>query len=186
MRNTVLRGLMLRSPVLRTPLLRRALLMLLFTSASALAGCGDDVEDDVPPDATRFTLSPAGGTFLGEGPLAGVRLDVPPDAVSETFELWMAPPESSPPLPETGEMVGPEVEFGPGVVPLAAPAELTLPFEPAAAEQVGVARFNVKVWRVGPDGWQIDDPVEPPSADEVTVVINSLGHFGAGVEFEAQ
>lgn len=163
----------------------KTLLLLSFTAASALWGCGE-TEDDVPPDATRFTLSPAGGTFLGEGPLAGVRLEVPADAVSETYALWMAPPESSPPLPDTGQMVGPEVRFGPETVPLAVPAELTLPFDAGQAEQVGVARFNVKVWRLGPDGWEIDDPVEPPSGDDVTVVITSLEHFGAGVEIEAE
>lgn len=162
----------------------RACLVTAIASAGALWGCGDETDDGVPPGATLFTLTPSGGVFLGEGPLAGVRLDVPPGAVDADFDLWMAPPEVSPPLPETGQMVGPEVLFGPSEVALAEPAQLTLPFDLGQASLVGAERFEVKVWRNGPDGWEIDEPVQAPEADEVTVEIVTLGHFGAGVEIE--
>ncbi len=157
---------------------------------AGLIGCGD-VDDsglDAPEGATVFTLTPAGGTFEGEGDLEGFRLSVPPEAVSADLELWMAPPASSPPLPDTGVLVGPEIEFGPGRPTLALPAELTLPFEPSRVMQAGVALQFVKVWRVGPDGWEIQDPVAQPAegGDGVTVSIDTLSHFGAGVEIEPE
>lgn len=157
-------------------------------TAAALWACGDDTGDTepdaAPAGATAFTLTPAGGVFDGTGDLAGVRLTVPPDAVSADTPLWMAPPETSPPLPETGLMVGVELRFGPGTPTLAAPAELTLPFEPAQVMQAGVALQLVKVWRLGPDGWVIEEPSAVPSEAGVTVRVDTLDQFAAGVEIE--
>ena len=56
--------------------------------------------------------------------------------------------------------------------------------EPATVEQVGSQAFMVKVWRQGPDGWMIDEPTAEPTTDRVTVIIDTLGLFGAGVELE--
>lgn len=137
-----------------------------------------------PPGATAFTLTAAGGTFVGTGPLAGVELTVPNDAVDGPVDLWMAPPEAEQPLPETGRMVGPEVQFGPAELALQRTAELTVPFDPDRVAETGVELGFVKVWRVGPDGWVIDEPVAAPTADRVTSRIDHLGRFGAGVELD--
>lgn len=149
-------------------------------------GCGDDeaTDDPTPPGATVFTLTAEGGTFTGEGELSGVRLTVPADAVSAPTELWMAPPETLPPPPEGGVLVGVEVEFGPDDPVLAMPAVLTLPFEMTRVTQAGAALQFVKVWRFGPDGWVLEEPSMFPTEEGVTISTTDLGHFGAGVETE--
>lgn len=166
----------------------KKLLMVLFlalTPALTL-GCGDDesTAETPPPGATVFTLTAEGGTFDGQGELAGVRLTVPADAVSAPTELWMAPPETLPPPPSGGVLVGLEVEFGPGDPMLAAPAQLTLPFEMTRVMQAGAALQFVKVWRFGPDGWVLEEPSMFPTEEGVTISTTDLGHFGAGVETE--
>ncbi|MCA9540449.1 MAG: hypothetical protein KC620_16230, partial [Myxococcales bacterium] len=113
-------------------------------------------------------------------------LVVPADAVIESTAAWMAPPAAARPLPETGALVGPEVEFGPAALTLARPARLELPFDPSAVTAQGQDIDHVKVWRVGPDGWQIATPAEPPRADEavgrVVLETTTLTRFGAGIE----
>lgn len=152
----------------------------------ALWGCDDGEGEDAlpPPGATVFTLTAEGGTFDGEGALEGVRLTVPANAVAETMELWMAPPETLPPPPAGGVLVGVEIEFGPESTMLAAPAELTLPFEMSRVMQAGAALQFVKVWRFGPDGWVLEEPIAVPTEAGVTIETECLGHFGAGVETE--
>lgn len=164
------------------------LLMALILTSGGLWGCGSETDDDayVPPGATTFTLTPNGGTFEGTGELTGVRLVVPADAVDADVELWMAPPEETQPLPATGLFVGPEVVFGPGEPMLNAPAQLTLPFEVTSVMQAGVALQFVKVWRMGPDGWVLEEPAGIPTEDGVSVDVSTLGHYGAGVEIEAE
>lgn len=166
--------------------MKRFLLGLL-TALCAL-GCGetDDTApgDTAPPGATRFTLTASGGTFAGEGALDGVELRVPAGAVDGERALWMAPPAEPRPLPASGRMVGPEVHFGPETLALAEPAELTLPFDPANVTAAGVAIDAVKVWRVGPDGWTLEEPAAPPASAQVRATVDTLSRFGAGVEIE--
>lgn len=161
-----------------------AILALLIGGASI--GCAES-EDDlaVPAGATAFTLTPSGGTFEGTGELEGFRLTVPADAVDGDVELWMAPTEDSPPLDEeNGAMVGPEIRFGPGEPALAAAASLTLPFEPERVASFGVEIRLVKVWRLGPDGWVIEEPTATPTEEGVTISVEELGTFAAGIEFD--
>jgi len=162
----------------------RRFLLTLCVGGSMLTACDSTEVDDPPPGATTFTLTAAGGTFDGAGPLVGVQLVVPPGAVDAAMTLWMAPPQAERPLPEEGRMVGPEVSFGPIEVALAAPAELTLPFESGRVAEAGVELGFVKVWRIGPSGWTIEDAVTPPDAERVTARVERLNRFGAGVELE--
>lgn len=159
----------------------------LLTALCAL-GCGetDDTtpDDAAPAGATVFTLTASGGTFAGEGALDGVELRVPAGAVDGERALWMAPPVEARPLPASGRMVGPEVLFGPETLTLAQPAELTLPFEPAEVTAAGAEIDEVKVWRVGPDGWTLEAPLAPPGSARVTATVGQLSRFGAGVEIE--
>lgn len=157
-------------------------LMALLASVCAL-GCGGS-DDAAPAGATVFTLTAAGGAFAGEGALAGVALVVPEGAVEGEHELWMAPPAEERPLPSTGRMVGPEVLFGPEEVVLLRPAELTLPFEASRATAAGAEIDAVKVWRVGPDGWALGEPVGAPGEGRVTASVERLSRFGAGVVVE--
>lgn len=166
----------------------------LLLATAMLGGCGADEDDGAdadagappgaPAGATAFTVTSAGGTFAGEGALAGVTLEVPAGAVAAPVELWMAPPDTALPLPANGRMVGPEVVFGPAAPALAEAARLTLPFEPTRATMAGVDVAMVKVWRVGPDGWTIEDPAAPAEDGKVTTQTDTLTRFGAGVEVE--
>lgn len=161
--------------------MRRSLMMLL--AAVCAFGCGG-ADDTAPAGATVFTLTAAGGAFAGEGPLAGVALVVPQGAVEGEHALWMAPPSDERPLPSTGRMVGPEVIFGPEEVVLLRAAELTLPFEPSRATAAGADIDAVKIWRIGPDGWTLAEPLDPPAEGRVTAGVERLSRFGAGVEVE--
>lgn len=166
----------------------RKLLMVMMLFGPGLVACGETDTDEpgvmAPADATMFTLTPEGGTFRGEGPLAGVELVVPAGAVDEAVDLWMALPTEERPLPDTGQMVGPEVEFGPVEVALSASAALTLPFVPEEVEAVGSDVLLVKVWRVGPSGWTLEEPLDTASGDAVVAEVDTLTRFGAGVELD--
>ncbi|MCA9546671.1 MAG: hypothetical protein KC613_19835 [Myxococcales bacterium] len=158
---------------------------LFLTAGLILCACDDDSvapPTEAPADATAFTLTPAGGTFAGTGPLAGVALTVPAGAVAADTALWMAPPVSERPLPASGRFVGPEVEFGPGEVALAEPATLTLPVDAARVDASGSDLRLVKVWRVGPDGWEIQAPAAEARDGQVQATVEALTRFGAGVE----
>lgn len=161
--------------------MKRLFLMLSLTIPCALVGCddGDEAGTSAPSGATVFTLGPNGGTFEGEGPLAGVVLTVPAGAVEAEVELFMAPPTTALPLPDIGRAVGPEVEFGPEVVALSAAATITVPFDSGRVSEAE-SRF-VKIWRLSDGAWILTEPSAEPADGLVSAEVTTISRFGAGV-----
>jgi hypothetical protein len=130
----------------------------------------------------RGLIGPQGGALTGAkgSSLDGVRVVVPPGALSAETEIHASLSTDTTPLPPAARRCGPAVAIGPSNVALAVPATVTLPFDETIVS--GSDRFDdeVKVWVRAGDKWgqrkQIDS-----APGSVTIMLPALTDVAAGV-----
>ncbi len=147
--------------------------------------CDDGAEDGADggeTDAIEATLGAEGGELSGApgSAFSGFRLHVPAGALSEPVTLRVTAAATSNPLPPHGAAVGPTFDLVPHL-DLARSARVTLPFDAGRVAGYGVDLAGVKVWRIGPEGWELIDATARAAA-AVTVELSTLTVVGAGVE----
>jgi hypothetical protein len=157
------------------------------------AGCGETNGGDVPGAApaggnmTSATLTaligPEGGTLNGAPgtAMAGVSLKIPAGALAAPTAITIGPIDAaSTPLPVTAVECGPMFAMQPAGLALAAPAQLTLPFDEQTITDNLRFDDEVRVW-FAPEGTWGQAMQTDSSSGSVTVDVSALGTAAAGV-----
>ena len=146
------------------------------------AGCGGtDPADPGAASLIEAELGPEGGSLEGgPGLLDGVRVEVPAGALAEPTWVSLSAAEGLNPLPDGGVAVGPQVRLGPDHLELASPATVRLPFSGYQVQAAGSDTRMVKVWYVGPEGWELMPP-EDRGVWWVSVALDGPTALGAGL-----
>lgn len=155
-----------------------------------LVACSGDTPGEVAPGLDVVVLSlegdigPEGGTLQGAAGtvLFGVRLEVPPGALSSRTHLRIVPALDPTPLPEESVRVGSQFTLE-GSVSFAAPVNLTLPvdreFSAVSSKDGGAA---LKVWMRTEDGsFRLIEPIATTSST-VTVATSRIDVAAAGIK----
>jgi hypothetical protein len=157
-----------------------------------LAACDPAATPDEPgdsgttvapdPEELRATIGPAGGVLEGEegSIFAGIRLDIPPGALSEPTEITLRTGFDPVPLASTSEAIGPLVRMTPEDLVLAAPATLTVPLDPSIVAGFGLTPADCRVWQREGEGWT-QLPQVQSTEDTVSVEIDDLAAASAGL-----
>jgi len=111
-------------PCLRSAAAGLACFSLLVLGVAWLDGCGDESSTAPPPDGN--TIGPAGGTAVSADGLATIT--IPAGALAEPTLISIAPVAAPPP----GALAGSAYALGPETVTLAAPASLSISYDPAS------------------------------------------------------
>lgn len=178
----------------------RSLRLLLFPFAvfMPLAACGGAEGDEAGDSSVIFAeLGPEGGVLEwgggaaaasdgaavggGGGELDGVRVELPAGALIGPARVTLAIAGAGlKPLPEGGVSVGPQVRVGPEELDLLRPLRVRLPFSSYAVAAEGGDERAVKVWYVGPQGWELLTPIDR-GAWWVEVELDRPTALGAGM-----
>lgn len=160
-----------------------ALLLTACDPAAAPDEAGDSGTSVAPdPEEIRVTIGPDGGVIEGEegGIFAGIRLDIPPGALSEPTEITIRTGFDPVPLASTSEAIGPLVRMTPEDLVLAAPATLTVPLDPNTVAAFGLTPADCRVWQREGEGWTQLLQVSS-TEDTVSVEIDDLAAASAGL-----
>lgn len=142
-------------------------------------------EDDqayVVPSKISQELGPEGGEIVApdDSPLAGVRLKVPPGALSSKVLLTLDATQDPTPLGSAAERVGLQVVIGPSDVVFASPVELTVPIDARSLGQHAQTHEDCKVWFRTTAQWaRLERKLSVEG--EVTVELPGPGVAAAGV-----
>jgi ZU5 domain len=152
-------------------------------AAVLLAGCDGGGDGGAPgSDRLRATIGADGGELVGQAgtALAGVRLTIPPGALTAMTEIEIQPAGDETPLPATAVRCGPMFAILPAGLPLVSPATLTLPYDETMVADQNRFGDEVKVWVKNGNAWgqrlQTDS-----SAGSVTIQLDALQTAAAGV-----
>lgn len=167
---------------------------LLTLSLATLTGCGG-ADEDTSADradaahesgALTGTVTADGLTLIGEAgtPFDGVRVGLPAGGAAVGGHLSVRPATDLNPLPAGAVAVGPTFALELDEGTLDQPVRLVLPFSPEAVVAAGRDLVAVKVWRVGPEGWGLAEPLNV-AADRVTLTLDTLTVVGAGLAADA-
>jgi len=144
--------------------LRRALSFVSLVTLGLALGCSAEASDtpsDAPngtgtaSDTLRAAIGPDGGELVGEAgtALAGVHLKIPEGALAEKTQITVRAIDEGTPLPETAVRCGQNYALEPAGLPLAVPAELTLPFDETTVTDHYRFDDEVKVWDLQNGKW---------------------------------
>lgn len=144
-------------------------------------GVDDGSGAPAPLQSISATIGTEGGELVGEPntQLEGVRLVVPPGALSEPTLLSIQGTIDSTPLPPTAEGIGPQFAILPDGIEFAAPVLLTVPFDPVLRGGWDTPDEECRVWYREADGWARADAVEA-TPQGVTVELPHTTVAGAG------
>ncbi len=135
-------------------------------------------------ESTRLSqaIGPEGGELVAPdgSALAGLRLQVPPGALSETVTITVDGTIDNTPLGNTAEQVGPQFLIGPAGTRFSVPARLTLPLNGDDVQLHSQTAADCKVWHRTDGAWQ---RLERVAGDESTVSVElvTAGTAAAGV-----
>lgn len=166
---------------------RRTLVLLAYLSVGSIFqfGCISEIIDDAEQriEALVARVNENGATLEGEeGTIfEGVRIEVPPGALSEETELTVLPVDES--LPEGAVGVGPmfELQSDNPDAALTQALEVTLPFDFDIVAGEGRTAEEVKVWVSTGDEWGQELQIES-TADSVTVGLGDFSIIAPGVD----
>ncbi|MEO5883780.1 MAG: hypothetical protein ABIQ06_15290 [Caldimonas sp.] len=134
-----------RSSLVARPLRLAAALFV----AIGLAACGGSDEEETP--ASRATIGAAGGTLAGPG---GAQIVVPAGALAQPTQITIAQDDAgAPPLPTGSTAFGPMFALTPHGTGFAAPATISVPFDPALAAADSVP--TMMKTNAAQDGWEV-------------------------------
>ena len=155
---------------------RSALFLALSTTSLFQAGCINDTIAEVEQLVQR--IGEQGGMLAGRVGTAfeGVRIEVPPGAVSEETELReVAVGDEADALPEGAVRCGPmfDLQTDDPELELAQAVRVTLPFDPQIVAAEERTNEEVKVWVSESEGWGQERQLE---SDDNRVTV-SLGRF---------
>lgn len=150
-------------------------------------GCGG-ADEDPPADAAdepgalSGTVTADGLTLIGDTDTAfeGVRVELPAGAATAGARLTIRPATDLNPLPSGAVAVGPTFALALDEGTLDQPVQVVLPFSPEAVAAAGRELVAVKVWRVGPEGWLLAEPLDVATG-RVTLSLDTLTVVGAGL-----
>jgi hypothetical protein len=163
---------------------------LLFASFVATTSCVADPQPPVDPDGEvvdapdvlTAEIGPEGGEIVGPADTiwAGVHLKVPAGALAATTTITIEAIVDPTPLANDAERVGPQFRITPAAIALAAPVELTVPFDHALRDAFDVPDDDCRVWYRDGDGWSNATQIAS-TPDTVTVRIDRFTTVAAGV-----
>lgn len=157
------------------------------------AGCSADASSEpegadapealAPVAELRAKIGSSGGELVGEvgGPLAGVRLVIPPGALSADTEVVVRAAGDPVPLALTAERVGPQIAIEPAGLRLALPAKLTVPFDAELRSQFAEKDDECKVWLRDGAGWTSAAHVAS-TPEGITIETSAFTVAAAGVK----
>lgn len=149
---------------------RRGLLLML--AASLLAACsggsGGGSGSGTTPPANANQVGAAGGSVT----INGVRIDVPPGALSAPVTLSVSPATALPAAPQGATAAGTAFDLGPAGTTFAQPVTVTLPFD---ATQVGAGSEAV-LFKGDGAGWT-ELPAQAVVAGSVSATTTSFSPF---------
>lgn len=161
--------------------------LLTLTLATACIGPRPEPEPGPMTEAVSTSqltaeIGPEGGELVApaDSPLAGLRLKVPPGALTAKVKLTVDGSMEATQLGGTAEQVGPQFIIGPADATFASPLELTVPISEDALELHKQGSEECKVWHFHDGAWT---RLERTSGDasSVTVALPSPGAAAAGV-----
>ena len=179
------------SKVTRFALINLCLALPMFAGCSADStepgAAGPDVEEPAPEvGELRAKIGPAGGELVGAAgsAFAGFRLVVPAGALASETDVVVRASVEPVPLALTAERVGPQFSIEPAGLALAAPAKLTVPFDPTLRAEWAQADGDCKVWLRDGAGWTSAEQTAV-SPEGVTVDVRTLTVAAAGISVKA-
>jgi len=147
-------------------------------------GCASETEETtaVDPSVAAVEVGPDGGELVGteENGFAGVKLVIPPGALSDTITVSFEDTLDETPLPALAENVGRHVRILPEGTKLAKPAQLTLPTDRLLRMAFENPDDDCKVWAREGEGWVKKEPIATDEAG-LTVEISAFTTAQAGV-----
>lgn len=151
---------------------------------SFFTACGpqETSSEEVPPSALTQEIGPEGGELVApdDSPLAGVRVKVPPGALSAKVKLTVDGTLDPTPLSSAAEQVGPQIAIGPAGTTFATPVELTVPLDARSVARHEQSSEDCKVWHRTDGNWQrLERKAGAPGS--ITVDLPSAGVAAAGV-----
>lgn len=141
---------------------------------------GDTGVADLAP--LELEVGPEGGTLTApaDSLLAGLIIEVPPGALSETVTLQAAGTVDPTPLPDTAAAIGPQIVITPEDLTFDVPIRVTVPFDMAVRNLWETPDDECRVWVRDGEGWTRANPVAS-SETAVTIELDQTASFAAGV-----
>src|SRR3972149_1993499 len=100
-------------------------------STIALIGCGTNISGENTPGVSS-NIGPSGGTIEvtdTSSPIFGVRIEVPPGALSKETTITLSKAVNSPPFPSESKIEGTVVNIGPSGTQFQIPVTVTIPYK---------------------------------------------------------